>query len=73
MFHERFSLTNSLINLQVRIRHRRDPRVDAQDHDHTGLGGGLTGDLGVGVLGQPSVEDGIRDLVTDLVCKWVSG
>lgn len=44
-----------------------------EDHDHTGLGGGLTGDLGVGVLGQTSVEDGIRDLVTDLVCKSVSG
>lgn len=44
-----------------------------EDHDHTSLGGGLTGDLGVGVLGQTSVKDGIRDLVTDLVCKWVSG
>lgn len=36
-------------------------------HDHTGLGSGLTGDLGVGVLSQTSIEDGVRDLVTDLV------
>jgi hypothetical protein len=36
-------------------------------HDHTGLGSGLTGDLGVGVLSQTSIENGVRDLVTDLV------
>lgn len=41
-----------------------------KDHDHTGLGGGLTGDLGVGVLGETGIEDGIGDLVTDLV--WVA-
>lgn len=40
-----------------------------ENHDHTGLGSGFTGDLGVGVLGQTGVQDGIRDLVTDLVCK----
>lgn len=38
-----------------------------EDHDHTGLGGGLTGDLGERVLSETSVEDGIRDLITDLV------
>ena len=38
-----------------------------EDHDHTSLGGSLAGDLGVGVLGEAGVEDGVRDLVTDLV------
>lgn len=27
------------------------------------------GDLGIGVLGQARVEDGIRHLVSDLVCQ----
>lgn len=27
-----------------------------EDHDHTGLSGGLTGDLGVGVLGEAGIE-----------------
>ena len=30
----------------------------------TGLGGGLTSDLGEGVLSKAGIEDGIRDLVT---------
>jgi hypothetical protein len=30
-----------------------------KDHDHTGLGSGFTGNLGVGVLGQTGVENGI--------------
>lgn len=38
-----------------------------KDHDHTSFGGGLTSDLGEGVLSETSVEDGIGDLVTDLV------
>lgn len=41
-----------------------------EDHDHTGLGGGLTGDLGVRVLLETGIEDGIGDLVADLV--WVT-
>ena len=35
----------------------------AEDHDHTGLGGGLTGNLGEGVLPQAGIEDGVRDLI----------
>lgn len=38
-----------------------------EDHDHTGLGGGLASDLGEGVLSQAGVEDGIGDLIGDLV------
>jgi hypothetical protein len=39
----------------------------AEDHDHTGLGGSLAGNLGQGVLGQAGVEDGIGNLIGDLV------
>lgn len=39
----------------------------AEDHDHAGLGGSLASDLGEGVLGQTGVENGIGDLVSDLV------
>lgn len=38
-----------------------------EDHDHTGLGGGLAGDLGEGVLLQAGIENGVRDLIADLV------
>jgi hypothetical protein len=38
-----------------------------EDHDHTGLGGSLTSNLGEGVLGQAGIEDGIGDLISDLV------
>ena len=38
-----------------------------EDHYHTGLGGGLAGNLGEGVLSQAGVEDGIGDLISDLV------
>lgn len=38
-----------------------------EDHDHTGLGGSLASNLGEGVLSQAGVEDGIRDLIGDLV------
>jgi hypothetical protein len=38
-----------------------------ENHDHTGLSGSLTSDLGVGVLSETGVQDGIGDLVTDLV------
>ena len=40
------------------------------NHDHTGLGESLACDLGVWVLGQVGVEDGIAYLITDLV--WVT-
>jgi len=39
----------------------------AEDHDHAGLGGSLASDLGEGILSQASIEDGIRDLIGDLV------
>ena len=39
----------------------------AKDHDHAGLGGGLAGDLGEGVLGQAGIENGVGDLISDLV------
>jgi hypothetical protein len=39
----------------------------AKDHDHACLGRGLTGNLGQRVLGQTGVQDGVGDLVSDLV------
>ena len=39
----------------------------AEDHHHAGLGGRLAGDLGEGVIPQAGIEDGIRDLISDLV------
>lgn len=38
-----------------------------EDHDHTGLGGGLASDLGEGVLSQTGIENGIGNLIGDLV------
>jgi hypothetical protein len=34
-----------------------------EDHDHTGLGGRLTGHLGERVLLEAGIEDGVRDLI----------
>lgn len=39
----------------------------AENKDQTGLGGGLAGNFGEGVFFQAGVEDGIGDLVADLV------
>ena len=39
----------------------------AKDHDHTGLGGSLAGDLGEGVLLEAGIEDGIRNLISNLI------
>lgn len=38
-----------------------------EHHDHTGLGGGFASNLGERVLGQAGVEDGIGDLIGNLV------
>lgn len=38
-----------------------------EDHDHVVLRGGLAGDLGVRVGRQTRIEDGIGDLVSELV------
>lgn len=38
-----------------------------EDHDHTSLGSSLASDLGEGVLLQAGIEDGIRDLIGNLV------
>lgn len=38
-----------------------------EDHDHAGLGGRLAGDLREGVVLQAGIEDGIGDLVCNLV------
>lgn len=38
-----------------------------ENHNHTGLGGSLASDLGEGVLLEAGIEDGIRDLVGNLV------
>ena len=38
-----------------------------EDHDHTGLGGGLASDLGEGVLSQAGIENGIGNLIGDLI------
>lgn len=38
-----------------------------EDHDHTSLGGSLASNLGHGVLGQAGVEDGIGNLIGNLV------
>jgi hypothetical protein len=39
----------------------------AEDHDHAGLGGSLASDLGERVLLEAGIEDGVGDLVSDLV------
>jgi hypothetical protein len=39
----------------------------AEDHDHSGLGGSLASNLGQRVLGKAGIENGIRDLVSDLI------
>lgn len=39
----------------------------AKDHDHTSLGGSLASNLGEGVLSEAGIEDGIRNLISDLV------
>jgi hypothetical protein len=39
----------------------------SEDHDHVGLGAGLAGNLAVRVLGKAGIENGIRDLVAELV------
>jgi hypothetical protein len=41
-----------------------------ENHDHTSFGGSLTGNLGQWILGQTSVQNGIRNLISDLV--WVT-
>ena len=41
----------------------------AEDHDHTSLGGGLTGDTSQRVLADDGIEHSVRDLVTDLVYR----
>lgn len=38
-----------------------------KDHDHVGLGGGLASNLGFGVLGEASIEDGIRNLIGEFI------
>lgn len=42
----------------------------SENHYHSGLGSGLASNLGEGVLSQAGIENGIRDLVSDLI--WVS-
>lgn len=39
----------------------------AENHDHAGLGGSLASDLGERVLLEAGIEDGVGDLVSDLV------
>lgn len=39
----------------------------SKDHNHTSLGGSLASNLGKRVLCQASVEDSIRDLISDLI------
>ena len=41
----------------------------SEDHDHAGLAAGLAGNTRVLVSGDASVQDGIRDLVTELICN----
>jgi len=41
-----------------------------ENHDHTSLGCGLASNLGERVLSQAGIEDGIGDLISDLV--WVT-
>lgn len=38
-----------------------------EDDDHTSLGGGLAGNLGVRVLLEAGIKNGVRDLIADLV------
>ena len=39
----------------------------SENHHHVGLGGSLASDLGLGVLLEASVEDGIRHLISELI------
>lgn len=39
----------------------------AKYHDHTGLGGSLASNLGERVLSEACIEDGVGDLISDLV------
>ncbi len=41
-----------------------------EDHDHAGLGGSLTGDLGEGILPQASIKDSIGDLIAEEGLAW---
>jgi hypothetical protein len=49
-----------------------------KDHDHAGLCGSLTSNLGEGVLSEAGIEDSVRDLVGNLVGvtlwkRWLEG
>mmetsp|Transcript_24426 Transcript_24426/g.58520 ORF Transcript_24426/g.58520 Transcript_24426/m.58520 type:complete len:497 (+) Transcript_24426:101-1591(+) len=55
-------LAHDLVVVQLRLR-----RDLAEDHHHVVLGGSLARDLGHRVLGQAGIQDGVRDLVGELV------
>jgi hypothetical protein len=38
-----------------------------ENHDHAGLGAGLASNLGEGILSKDSIEDSIRDLISNLI------
>jgi hypothetical protein len=38
-----------------------------ENHHHVGLGGSLASDLGFGILLEAGIEDGIRDLISELI------
>lgn len=56
------SITNDLLVVELGLGSDL-----TKDHNHTGLGGSLTSDLGQRILGQASIEDSIGDLISDLV------
>lgn len=62
------SITDDLLVVQVGLGGDL-----TEHHDHTSLGGGLTGDLGEGVLSKARIQDGIRDLIANLVYKMEGG
>ncbi len=39
----------------------------AEHHHHSGLAGGFASDLAVGIVGKAGIQDGIRDLIAELV------
>jgi hypothetical protein len=44
----------------------------AEHHHHSGLAGGFASDLAVGIVGKAGIQDGIRDLIAELVYYYYS-
>jgi len=56
------STTDDLLVIEVGVG-----RDLAKDHDHAGLGGSLAANTAVGILAKALVQDGIGNLIADLI------